>query len=255
MYKWLFYIVLLMPSASVFAQDQLNPERPGETRTPELVKGYNLQAEVGFRKERLDESHYQYQHPEALLRFGLFNALELRMELTSQTLKDNINKKTTSGIAPVYFGIKAKILPAYKWLPSIGALAEVGVPSLASGDFFVDGIPFEFRTLFNNNITENFSLQYNVGVSWNETNTQRDNKQWMYTIAPVFRINDSWQVFIEEYAFLRNGTSAEHYFDGGIQYFFKKDFALDFCAGVGLSEISSDYTVEGGISYRLNFSK
>lgn len=255
MYKWLFYIALFFPAAGTLAQDQLNPERPGETRTPELVKGNNLQAEVGFRKEREDPSHYMYQHPEALLRFGLFNALELRMELTSQTLKDNINKKTSSGIAPVYFGIKAKILPEYKWLPSIGALAQVGVPSLASGDFFVDGIPFEFRTLFNNNINDKFSLQYNAGVSWNETNKPRDNKQWMYTVAPVFKINDTWQVFVEEYAFLRNGAGAEHYFDGGIQYFFKKDFALDICAGVGLSEESSDYIIEGGLSYRLNFSK
>lgn len=255
MYRACINIVFLLITFRGFAQEQLNPDRPGETRTPELVKGYNLQAEVGFRKEKIENANYLYQHPEAILRFGLFNALELRVKLASQTIKDNVSKTKLKGITPVYFGVKAKILPQYNWLPSIGALAEVGVPSLASGDYFVTGIPFEFRTLFNNNINNHFSIQYNVGVAWNETNNHTDNKQWMYTVSPVYKIDYNWHVFVEEYAFLRNGTSAEHYLDGGVQYFFKKDFAIDLAAGVGLSEISSSYFVEGGLSYRLDFTR
>jgi len=255
LYKTYIYIIFLLTTFNGFGQDQLNPDRPGESRTPELVKGYNLQAEVGFRKEKIQEAQYAYQHPEAILRFGLFNALELRMKLVSQTFKDKVSKTSQNGIAPVYFGVKAKILPQRGWGPSIGALAEVGVPSLASGDFFVTGIPFEFRTLFNNNITDRFSLQYNIGVSWNETNNQKDNKRWMYTLAPTYKISDDWHVFIEQYAFLRNGTAAEHYFDGGVQYFLKRDFAIDLAAGVGMSDMSSSYFIEGGLSYRLDFTR
>lgn len=253
-YKALLNIILILPALKGFSQDQLNPDRPGESKTPELVKGNNLQFEVGFMKEKINETQTLYQHPEAILRYGLFNALELRMTLVSQTTKDISNKDNLKGLAPVYFGLKAKILPENKWLPSIGALAEIGFPSLASGDYFVDGIPFEIRTLFNNNITSRLSLQYNLGVSWNETNYHVDNKQWMYTLAPTYKITDQFHVFIEEYAFLRNGTSAEHYFDGGVQYFLKKNFAFDLSYGVGLSEISSNYFIDGGISYRLNFS-
>src|SRR5687768_3687606 len=210
-YKALLNIILLSSTLHGFSQDQLNPDRPGETKTPELVKGNNLQFEVGFMKEKMNEIQNLYQHPEAVLRYGLFNALELRMRLVSQTIRDKVSKDNLKGLTPVYFGLKAKILPEYKWLPSIGALAEVGFPSLASGDYFVDGIPFEFRTLFNNNITSKFYIQYNIGVSWNETNNQKDNKQWMYTFSPAYKITDKFHVFIEEYAFLRNGTGAEHY--------------------------------------------
>ena len=254
-YKAYINIIFLVTSIPAFSQDPLNPDRPGETKTPELVKGNHLQFEMGFMKEKINDNLKLYQHPEVLLRYGLFNALELRVELTSQTIKDNISKKDLKGITPVYFGVKAKILPEYKWLPSIGALAEVGVPSLASGDYFVDGIPFEFRTLFNNNISSKFSIQYNLGVAWNETNNQKDNKQWMYTFSPIYKVSENVHIFLEEYAFLRNGTSAEHYFDGGVQYFVNKNLVIDICSGVGLSEISSHYFVEGGISYRLNFSK
>jgi hypothetical protein len=254
-YKAFLNIILLLITFRGFSQDMLNPERPGESRTPELVKGNNLQFEVGFMKEKIDENLNLYRHPEGLLRYGLFNALELRVRLVSQTIKDNASKNSLKGLAPVYFGVKAKILPEYKWLPSIGALAEVGVPSLASGDFFIDGIPFEFRTLFNHNITNKFSLQYNFGVAWNETNNQKDNKQWMYTLSPTYKFTDHFHLFIEEYAFLRNGTGSEHYFDVGVQYFVNNNFVIDLCAGTGLSDISSDYFIEGGLSYRINFSK
>jgi hypothetical protein len=253
--KTIFNIISLLLAIQGYGQEYLNPDRPNASKTPELVKGNNLQFEVGFMKEKINGSQNQYQHPHALLRYGLFNALELRMEVVSQTIKDNVSKNSLKGLAPVYFGVKAKILPENNWVPSIGALAEVGVPSLASGDFFVDGIPFEFRTLFNNNINNKLSLQYNFGVAWNETNNQKDNKQWMYTISPTYKIAKNFQVFLEEFAFLRNGTSAEHYVDGGVQYFLNKDLVLDVGAGVGISEISSDYYIEGGLSYRLNFSK
>ena len=255
MVKALFHILFLVMVVRVHGQEYLNPDRPNESKTPELVKGNNLQLEVGLKKEKINDGQNLYQHPHALLRYGLFNALELRMEMVSQTIKDNVSKNSLKGLTPVYFGVKAKILPENNWVPSIGALAEVGVPSLASGDYFVDGIPFEFRILFNNNVNSNFSLQYNIGVAWNETNNQRDNKQWMYTLTPSYKISKDLHVFLEEYAFLRNGTSAEHYFDGGVQYFLNRDLAVDLAAGVGTSRISSDYYIEGGLSYRINFSR
>lgn len=248
-------IIILLSVYYCNAQETLDPDRPGHTKTPELVKGNNLQFEAGVRKERIDNTQFLYQHPNALLRYGLFNALELRMEVTSQTVKNKSTKQDLRGLTPVYFGVKAKILPAQKWLPSIGALAQVGVPSLASGDYFVDGIPFEFRVLFNSNVNSRFYIQYNAGVAWNETNNHVDNKQWTYSISPVYKVKDKIAMFIEEYAFVRSGTAAEHYFDGGLQYFVNKDFALDLSAGRGLSNRSSDYFVEGGLAYRLSFSK
>lgn len=251
--KALLPILFLLLVEHGYGQDYLDPDRPTESKTNELVKGNNLQLEVGFKKEKINSTENLYQHPQAVLRYGLFNALELRVEAVSQTIRDNISKNSLKGLTPVYFGVKAKILPEHNWMPSIGALAEVGVPSLASGDYFVDGIPFEFRVLFNNNVNSNFSLRYNFGVHWNETNNQKDNKQWMYSINPNYRINKYFHVFIEEYAFLRNGTGAEHYFDGGVQYFLNKDFVFDVAAGVGGSKASSDYFVQGGLAYRINF--
>jgi len=254
--KLLLNIGFLLVAACAFGQeDLLDPERPSESKTPELVKGNNLQAELGFRKEKIGNGQYLFEHPQAVIRYGLFNALELRVQLLSQTFKNTVSKENLSGLAPVYFGLKAKILPQYNWLPSVGAIAQVGVPSFASSKFFVTGIPFEFRTLFNHNVNSKFALQYNVGVSWNETDQKKDNKQWMYSLSPIYKATDNLHLFVEEYAFLRNGTSAEHYFDGGLSYFVNKDFEVDFSAGAGLSDISSSYFLELGFAYRVAFGR
>ena len=53
-YKTYFNIIFLLASVHGYSQDQLNPDRPGEGKSPELVKGNNLQLEMGFR-ERKDQ--------------------------------------------------------------------------------------------------------------------------------------------------------------------------------------------------------
>jgi hypothetical protein len=250
MYKAFLNIALFFLCFQVVGQDNLESDVPGETKSPELVKGNNLQIETGFRKEKLNDGVHLYQHPEVRVRYGLFNALELRMEATSQTIRNTVSKESLTGFKPVYFGLKAKILPEYKWIPSIGALAEIGVPSLASGDYFTTGIPFELRTLFANTISKKLSIQYNAGVTWQQSET----KEWSYTISPIYKINDKFEVFIEEYAFMNKGISPEHYFDGGLLYFVNKNFMVDIIAGVGLSDASSPYFISGGFSFRIPFS-
>jgi hypothetical protein len=228
----------------------MEADMPRESKSPELVKGNNLQVETGFRKEKLADRQYLYQHPSATIRYGLFNALELRMELVSQTIRNDIIKESKTGLKPVHFGIKAKLLPEYKWIPSIGALVQLGVPSLASPDYFTHGIPYEFRTLFRNTLNDRIKVQYNAGVSWQA----KENKGWSYSISPTFKVSDNFNLFIEEYAFLKQNISPVHYFDGGVNYYFNKNLMVDLSVGVGLSNSSSPFFFSGGFSFRLPFT-
>ena len=52
MVKALFHILFLVMVVRVHGQEYLNPDRPNESKTPELVKGNNLQLEVGLKKEK-----------------------------------------------------------------------------------------------------------------------------------------------------------------------------------------------------------
>ncbi len=248
MYKFLAFIIGLLAASVCFAQDKLEAERPTQGMTPELVKGNHVQMELGFRKEKLSPGVHMYQHPTALIRYGLFNAIELRAEVVSQTIRNTISKDKTNGLRPVEFGIKAKILPEYKGFPSVGVVAQMGVPKFSSEDYYNARIPFEFRTLFQNTIQKNLKLQYNAGVRWEGENRQAN---WMYSITPTYEITNRFNVFAEYYAFLNKTQSAQHYIDAGVEYFVNSNFMLDFIGGVGVSELASPYFIGAGASFRL----
>jgi hypothetical protein len=241
--------LLLLAFHCSWSQEKLEADRPGESRTPELVKGNHFQGEFGFRKEKLDAGIHLYHHPSARIRYGLFNAIELRAEITSQTLRNSVSKETRNGLAPIQFGIKGKILPEYKGFPSLALLGQVGIPKLSSEDFYDGRLPVELRALFGNRLGKQVKLQYNAGVKWHDDNRQA---QWMYSFSPVFEVSEKFNVFLEEYAFFGKTESAEHYVDGGLEYYISNNFMFDFSAGAGLSENSSPYFVAVGASFRLS---
>lgn len=248
MLKVFIHIALLIITIRVAGQDKLEADRPGETRSPELVKGKHFQGEAGFRREKLSENNYLVQHPVATLRYGLFNALEFRMEVTSQTIKNEFDKQSINGLKPVKFGLKAKILPEYKGFPNVGVMAQVGIPSFSSNDYYNRRLPIEFRTLFGNTLSKKIKLQYNAGLSW-----EGDNRRagWTYSVSPVFELSEKINLFVEEYAFLKKGISAEHYVDAGFDFYLHRNFMLDISGGLGLSENSSPYFFAAGFSFRL----
>lgn len=248
MVKILSTVAFLIVALHLAAQEKIDAERPGESKGPELVKGNHLQAETGLRSEKLADHQYLYQHPSVTLRYGLFNAIELRMDVVSQTVRDNIQKQSLNGFKPFQFGLKAKVLPENKWSPSIAVLGMVGIPSTSSVDFYNRRLPIEFRTLFANTITSRVRLQYNAGIKWEGEDR---STRWMYSLSPVFKISEKFNLFAEEYAYLRQTGSAQHYIDGGLEFFPKKSLMLDVSGGAGLSRFSSSYFVAAGFSFRL----
>jgi hypothetical protein len=144
--------------------------------------------------------------------------------------------------------LKAKILPEYKGFPSMALLGHVAVPKFSSDDYYNARIPVEIRALFGNTFSKKFKLQYNTGVKWEGENKQA---QWMYSFSPVLGVSNKFNLFLESYAFFSKTESAEHYLDGGFDYYVSKNFMLDFSAGVGLSDASSPYFIAAGASFRL----
>ena len=58
MIKLLSAVAFLFVALHAAAQDRIDAERPGESKTPELVKGNHLQVETGFRSEKLGDNDY-----------------------------------------------------------------------------------------------------------------------------------------------------------------------------------------------------
>jgi hypothetical protein len=227
---------------------RLEADRPSETQTPGLTEKGFLQVETGIRKEQLNKKDYSLYHPDLLLKWGLSQRFELRSEIKSETRRYKSMNEYEYGLQPVELGFKAKLLEEKGALPQTTLLAQVGIPAWASKDHKAPHALPKVRLLFQNSLTNNIQLGYNLGTEWEGNDT---NPQWVYTFSPQFDIGDKWQLFIESYGFLQKGQAPQHVLDGGVAYYISSNLMWDIYGGAGLNHHAPDYFISSGISFRI----
>lgn len=232
-----------------FGQDKkIETDRPGESQsTSEVQQGY-LQVESGLRKEGQKGGDYTFFHPRSDIKYGLSERFELRAELASTDEKMFSQKEYHYGLEPVELGFKAKLTEAKGARPATSFYTQVGIPTLASADHRKEHVFPKMRLLFENKLTDKIKLEYNAGAEWDGEETA---PQWLYTLAPEFELSDKWEAFVETYAYLQSGATAQHYLDGGFAFYPGKNLKLDLWGGKGLSSGALDYFVSFGVSFRL----
>jgi hypothetical protein len=248
--KRIFFLVFFSSTLIVNAQDdRIEADRPGETQTPKLAGKKTFQWEAGWQREQQSEKNFRYFLPQAYLRYGISDALELRAEVTAEKRRYVTEGDLRSyGLRPVELGIKAKLAEGKGALPATSFYGLLGIPKLASADHKADHLYPRLRLLFENELNKNFRLQYNAGAEWDGNST---TPQWLYTFAPEFDLGKSFEGFVEVYGYLQNGHQPEHNLDGGLAYYPSKNCKLDLLAGVGLSPGAPDHFFSAGISIRF----
>lgn len=239
----LFYLPFI-----VLSQDKIDTDRPTETQNASLVPKGTFQAEIGFRKQHEEGKQYFYRYPNAVLRYGLFNFLELRVEPMLETQKMAGPAKSKHGLAPLEAGIKAKIFQTKDTAFILSFNGHLGIPHAAAKDYEQDKVFYRARLLLQNKITDKIKVNYNIGRDWD---TEDREQNWMYSISPQFELGDKWTLLLEEYAnFVPNGA-AEHYADIGVAFGVTKSLQLDVNGGIGLNKHADDYFITGGISFKF----
>src|SRR5215204_1470485 len=107
--KKIFWILGSLLPLSLLSQDKIETDRPTESQSAELVDKTTFQIETGFRKQQENKEDYVLHHPEALLRFGLLNRLELRVAINAATERLYSEQQFDFGLEPVEVGVKARI--------------------------------------------------------------------------------------------------------------------------------------------------
>jgi hypothetical protein len=62
---------------------------------------------------------------------------------------------------------------------------------------------------------------------------------------------DPINAFVEVYGWLPENELPDHRFNGGFTFLVRRNLQLDVSGGIGLSEISPDWFVSGGLSWRI----
>ena len=239
--------LLLIVTQVLYAQETIQTDRPDQTESTSITPKSNLQLESGFFYEKTDTELRNISHPTLLIKYGVNKNLELRVgtDFNSETVYD----ERYSGISPVTLGFKAKLLEERKFMPAIAFLGQLTLNRLASKNFKTPYTAPSFRLLFNHTLSDKVNLGYNLGAEWNGVTPDVTG---VYTVSTSYSFDEKLGMFAEFYGYLNKFEKADHRFDAGFTYLISNNFQVDTSAGVGISEISPDYFVSAGVSYRFS---
>lgn len=243
-----FIILLILFQFICNAQDlpSIQTDRPDQTECPFITPEGYLQIENGFSYEKIDNNSNGIVAPTILTKFGITDYFELR--LITEFVINQENSTTFSGINPILFGFKTKLLKEKGIIPNTSLIAHIGIPKAASTPYLVDYYYPEFRFTMQHTISEKQSLSYNLGAEWNGISTK---PTFIYTLTTGYSFTDKIGGYIELYGFIPETGKSDHRFDGGLNYLFNPNHQLDISGGFGLSKVSPKYYFALGYSFRF----
>lgn len=247
--KHLFYLLLFSIALHTYAQDEIECDRPDQNETPALVPAGFFQVEMGFAYEKESPEQQNMIYPAALLKYGLANIAELRLEIenTTERVQSEHGTMHQTGIKPIAFGMKLKISEERKSIPKTSVIIMASIPMLASKNF-QDKYPSpEIRFTMQHSLTDKISLGYNLGgLCRGEDFTPVG----LYTLTTDFELTKQLHSYIEVYGFIPYRDKQEHHLDGGFTYIVANNVMFDIEAGFDLDK-HPGWFCGTGISFRL----
>lgn len=228
---------------------ELVSDRPDQTESSTVVPKGTWQLETGYYFQKATDagrSIKTHAYPTALLRIGMLDWLELRVQSAyrDSVVENGISRKA-DGLAPLNVGLKFRLWQGNGWKPEAAFIARVALPT-GSRLYRPDNPEPELRLTLSNEITPKFSIAYNLTYGWSGGDPTKG-----YTLSLSREVQDKFTVYAEVFGNKAIGEKAEHQADAGILFLLLHNLQLDVAAGVGLSKVAPDYFVTTGLSIRL----
>jgi len=253
-----YSIILFFLSCSALAQPAAIPalvtDRPDQTESASLVpKGY-FQVETGFVLEgdKIENFHEQNLGMfTTLLRYGINQNFELRLgSAYLQTTQKTDGTKTceASGLAPLFLGMKFKMFAENGVVPKMAFLITTEFPNTGAKEFSPGYLSTDVRFNAEYSLTERLGVGANFGVKWDG---EQAKPEGLYSLVFGLGVSDKLSVFIESYGFLPQDEIPDHRMDAGFTFLLGDNLQLDASGGFGLSDVSPDYFINAGLSWRI----
>ena len=248
--KIILFLALFGSCMVIRAQEEkIDPERPDQSESPDLVQKNIFQAEFGFNKNNNSGKDYDLLYPTTLFKYGL-KKIELRLEAAFMSSYEHLipNPQWETGLAPVSLGFKVNLSKERNIFPKTSFIAGFGIPVFASKVFRADHIAPSFKLVMQHTLSEHADLSYNLGAEWDGFSKTPD---WLYTLSQNFSFGENWNSFIEVYGSVRKGESPQHNIDTGVGYCLSNNTKVDFSFGSGISKAAPKSFVALGFSFRI----
>lgn len=238
--------------------DALVTDRPDAAEASVTVGKLRFQVEtsVAFRHDHDAGVTTRTYGAPTLLRFGVIEPLELRVEGEIFSIRTATGAPTECGLSDFAFGMKGHFFDQQKWRPSLGVLAHVSVPTGADA-LSSNGVEPSFKVLTDWELPADFSLGTNYGLDVPVRDAAGDKfARFLYAAAlnhPTPFLKDRMRVFVEAAGALplKRNKAMEHTFDTGLAFFITPDIQLDTFVQLGLTAAAPGVQTGLGLSWRL----
>lgn len=261
-------IALLLCASSAFANeyysynsfdDALVTDRPDAAEASVTVGQNRFQIETSFAFSNDKDAGVttrDYSFP-TLLRYGIIDPLELRVEGNFFTAQTATGATSQKGFNDFEVGLKAHLIEGGEGLlPSLGLLAHMSVP-VGKDNFSSNGVEPVFKALADWDLPAGFSLGTNVGMDVPVRDNAGDKfARFLYAAAIGHGIpgtNDRLSAFVESAGAvsLKSGKVNEHQINSGLAFLITPNVQIDTAVEFGLNDNTSDFATGFGLSWRL----
>ena len=253
--KYFYTLILSFISVSLYAQEQIDTDRPDQTESAFLVPKKWLQFEAGFNFQKNNSNENEFLTPTLLSKYGLSKRLELRLITSLKTNSSSTipyGKSNETGLDVVELGAKISLTEEKKFLPKTSLIFHLGIPGFTSVKFKPDKIAPNFRFTMQHTLSSRISVGYNAGCEWDGIT---NDPAYIYTLTLGFAPSKKWYSYIEGFGAFKKHIIPEHNFDSGLAYYISNNLKADVSSGFGLTNTAAQWYIAIGLSVRFNTNK
>jgi hypothetical protein len=255
----LLLAALCLPFAAHAADDDaISTDRPDFVESSQVVgKGrFQLETSVQWERDRHADPQTRTLSTPTLLRIGIGESTELRIETDGRNIVRTSGEGTVAGYADTALGLKWHLADQQGegfGAPSLGVLLHADLPS-GSSNFRGHGVRPSLRLAAEWDLAGGYSFGVMPGLAQERDD---DGRRYGYGIlAATFgkEFNERVRGFVELAAPQiaragHGGTQAS--FDTGLAYLVNKDVQVDVALTHGLNRRTPDLSLGLGLSIRL----
>lgn len=249
-------LALLSPlSSSAAVDDAIVTDRPDFVESSNVVGNGRLQVEssVLVERDKLDGVRSRAYSMPTLLRYGVGDVLELRVETDGRSIDHAGEASNPAGYADTALGLKWHVRDEAQGLPSMALLLNADLPS-GSRAWRGQGVRPTLRLTAEWELPAGMSLGMMPGVGLERTDAGERYGYGLFGVVLGKELTPTWRAFVEVAApriarAADGGTIAT--FDAGTAWLLSDRCQFDAMLSLGLNRRTPDAALTVGLSFKL----
>jgi hypothetical protein len=239
-------------TAPVERPDEMITDRPDFTESPFAVAPHRVQLEMGYTFAYSSDGGDRRTGQTigvGLVRVGLVDRLELRIDVPSIELLSRNPGDDDAGVSDSGLGIKLELAEQDGWIPSLGLIVAASLPT-GSDPFSLDTVVPAVTFAWSYSLGDVYTLSGNFGIA-NPADEAGRFTEGSASLSLGAELAERVGCYAEYYVILASGGRDEaHNINGGLTYMVTDDLQLDFRVGAGLSDAADDVFAGVGFARR-----